>query len=398
MRFSPSARAWLACGISACGFVLSGIAERLHRELSSNASYTSFCNINSSVNCDVVLTSPWASFWGISVSLLGLVFYGALVVLSALVARTEHAARRRALANAFLLGTTGGLAFSVYMAVVALWFLHTVCLVCSGLYVVAVLNFLTAGWLRRGLIPSYQRGLAQSRGLDRGMLAAAVALLGVLALALGWEISRGRNPTGSLQSDPRFSHWFTSQPLVSVPLDGRNQRGRPDAPVVIVEFSDFECAHCKNFHRVVDEVWRREPRRLRVLFRHFPLNSECNPAVASPFHSMACRAAVAAECAGQQGKFWEYHDLLFAHQRQLHGDLFSRLARDLGLDVPRFESCLEDPAVRQRVQDDSRLGAELGVNSTPTLFINGRLVRGALNAGDLQRAIALAEAHGATSR
>lgn len=392
MSFSPTVRAWVVGATSLCGLVLSGIAERLHRQLAADASYTSFCNINSNVNCDVVLTSPWAYFFSIPVSLLGIMFYAALTALALAVVYAGSSPRRRQLANLLFFGAIAGFVFSLYMAGVALGVLGTVCLVCSGLYLVATVNVLAAWSLRKSLVPAYRRSSIGAARSARREWALGIALLSVLGVAVIWELSHGLRGGSAQRVEPsaEFTAWFTAQPVVEVPLDGRNQRGRPDAPVSIVEFSDFECGHCNNFHRVVEEAWRREPRRIRILFRHFPLNSNCNPSVPSSFHSMACTAAIAAECAGRQGKFWEYHDLLFRHQKELRDDRIIALAAQLGLALPAFRSCLSDPAVREQVERDAQLGAALGVNSTPTVFINGRMVRGALNAADLQRAIALA--------
>jgi protein-disulfide isomerase len=96
-------------------------------------------------------------------------------------------------------------------------------------------------------------------------------------------------------------------------------------------------------------------------------------------HPDACHAAVAAECAGQQEKFWEYHDQLFEHQRALDRDSLFRYARDVGLDIAPFRTCLDDPATMDRVRADVTAGTKVGVDSTPTIFINGRRVDGALS-------------------
>lgn len=389
----PRLRASLVLAANLAGLGLSWAAERVHRELHANAAYTSFCNINSTVNCDVVLTSPWAYFQGYSVSLLGILFYALTTGLALGVFFHPQARWRRRLADGLLVLAAFGLAFSLYMAVIAFAILRSVCLLCSGLYLLAVLNFLAAWFLRQSLLPPYARSDARRQSADRWVWTSAAVFLVVLVLAVTWELTRGVTGVGAdrVAADPRFTSWFQAQPIVDVPTDGRNTRGSASAPVTIVEFSDFECSHCNQFHRVLDEVWRRYPRRIRVVFRHFPLNSKCNPSVGSEFHSLACQAAVAAECAGQQGKFWEYHDVLFANQRQLRPQILRELAQDLRLDLAQFDACLASREALSQVEEDTRLGARLGVNSTPTLFINGRMIRGALGAVELQRALALAE-------
>jgi protein-disulfide isomerase len=154
-------------------------------------------------------------------------------------------------------------------------------------------------------------------------------------------------------------------------------KGPADAPFTIVEFSDFECPACGHaFGDLRDLVRTRSD--VKLVFRNFPLDSRCNREMQQQLHPDACQAAAAAECAGQQDRFWEYHDLLFEHQKALDRDSLFRYARDLGLDITQFRTCLDDPATMARIAEDVSAGARLGIESTPTIFINGRRVPGAL--------------------
>jgi protein-disulfide isomerase len=159
-----------------------------------------------------------------------------------------------------------------------------------------------------------------------------------------------------------------------------------------VEFSDFECGHCANFHRSLVSVLRRFGRGIRVVFHHFPLDAACNRKLTARFHPQACLAAVASECAAEQGKFWQYHDILFDNQQRLDRQSLIAYAARLKLDGARFSACLESPATLARVESDITTGVDLGVDSTPTLFINGRLVKGTLEPDLLTDAVTLARA------
>ena len=117
---------------------------------------------------------------------------------------------------------------------------------------------------------------------------------------------------------------------------------------------------------------------MSLVFRHFPLDASCNRHVKASLHPDACLAACAAECAGRQDRFWEYHDVLFENNEHLERESLFRYARELGLDVQTFGACLDDPATRARIGEDVEAGARVGVNSTPTLFFNGRTIVGAL--------------------
>jgi protein-disulfide isomerase len=166
-------------------------------------------------------------------------------------------------------------------------------------------------------------------------------------------------------------------------------KGAEGAPVTIVEFSDFECGYCAKAFRDLRELEREHRGNVRVVFHHFPLDSECNPSVTSRMHTSACLAAIAAECAARFGKFWEYHDHLFEAQDALARDDLVTAARQLGLDEKAFSECLADPAMRERVVADAKAGGALGVQSTPTLFINGREVAGALDRSAYEYVIAM---------
>jgi len=158
----------------------------------------------------------------------------------------------------------------------------------------------------------------------------------------------------------------------------------------VVEFSDFACGHCLGFRDALEAVCARDGNNVRVVFRNFPLDASCNSSIESSLHPDACLAAVAAECAGEQGQFWQYHDLLFANQKQLGRTFLLAYAERLGLDVQRFTTCLAADAPRARGVADTRVGAELGVRSTPTVFLNGRRVAGALAPDRLANALVLA--------
>jgi protein-disulfide isomerase len=147
--------------------------------------------------------------------------------------------------------------------------------------------------------------------------------------------------------------------------------------VSIVEFSDFQCPFCVKAYRDLRRLVRSRT-DVNLVFRHYPLDSACNPHLQHSVHPNACLAACAAECASQQGRFWEYHDRLFENNERLEREGLFRYAREAQLDIVAFRSCLDDPATRARVGEDIESGAKLGVTSTPTLFINGRMIEGAL--------------------
>ena len=156
-------------------------------------------------------------------------------------------------------------------------------------------------------------------------------------------------------------------PVLAVGTDGDRRLGPDHAPITIVEFSDFQCPYCQQSVQVLKELKRFYGERIRLIYRDYP----------GPNHPFAPQAAEAARCAGEQGKFWEYHDLLFDRQSSGKGWDFLSLAKELGLQQNTFENCLNSGHFRDQIIKDLQDGLKLGITSTPTFFVNGRPLVGA---------------------
>ncbi|MDF0675610.1 MAG: thioredoxin domain-containing protein [Nitrospira sp.] len=166
-------------------------------------------------------------------------------------------------------------------------------------------------------------------------------------------------------------------PVLNVSPDDDPWTGTAQAPVTIVEFSDFECPYCKRSVAVLKELLAKYPGKLKLVYRDFP----------GPNHQQALSAAQAAQCAAEQSRFWVYHDALFTRQAPTTAWNFSSLAEDLGLHQSPFNACMKENRYREEVLKDLRDGLKLGVTSTPTFFINGRPLVGARPLADFQAII-----------
>lgn len=168
-------------------------------------------------------------------------------------------------------------------------------------------------------------------------------------------------------------------PHLAVPVVERDHvQGPADAPVTLVEYGDFECPYTGRAYPIIKQVQRALGDQLRLVFRNFPLTD---------IHPHAQQAAEAAEAAGAQGKYWEMHDLLFEHQKALNLSDLLGYARQLDLDVARFERDLAGRAYAARVGDDVAGAERSGVEGTPTFFVNGRRHDGSFDADTLLRTI-----------
>ncbi len=150
---------------------------------------------------------------------------------------------------------------------------------------------------------------------------------------------------------------------LAVPVNAQDHiRGNPNAPLMLLEYGDYQCPYCGAAYPIVEQVRHHFGDRLRFVFRHFPLTQ---------VHPDAESAAEAAEAAGAQGKFWQMHDMLYTHQYALDNVHLAEYAAEIGLDVARFELDLASHAYAERVREHFLSGVRSGVNGTPTFFING---------------------------
>jgi protein-disulfide isomerase len=187
---------------------------------------------------------------------------------------------------------------------------------------------------------------------------ASYALVAALAVASALAAGRARKPFSP--AAPEF-----------------RKRGPADAPIQMVEFSDFQCPACRYAEMPLRQIDAVYAGKIHFIFKHFPLR----------MHQWAKPAAAAAECAGRQGKFWEYHDRLYDKQDEWTNDkaddFFAAYAKDLKLDVPSWQTCRQDPSVVASYQADMKDGDDAWVGSTPTFFINGRRFAGGKQLAEL---------------
>jgi protein-disulfide isomerase/uncharacterized membrane protein len=381
---------WALFAALGLGAALSATILYVHAQLAATrGTYTSFCNVNSWVNCDVVLTSSYRSLFGLPVALWALLTYMGLAVLVLVRHRTQGETRERATLLLIALAVWS-FVFSLYMAALAAFAVGALCLLCSGLYLLnGVIGVLA--WRLGHSAASSARPLLTPRRVTIGAaaMAAALAMTGASQLMASSATAPLLTPADVQAQNPDFYSWYTSRPVVDALPAAEHVRGPADALITIVEFSDFECNYCAKAFRDLRDFEHRHAGRVRVVFHHFPLDSECNARVPTRVHRTACDAAIAAECAARFGRFWDYHDRLFEDREPLIRDELVRTAVDLGIDRVAFAACLDDPAARVRVVADADAGARLGIKSTPTLFVNGRTIEGALDRGAYEWMLAM---------
>lgn len=209
------------------------------------------------------------------------------------------------------------------------------------------------------------------------LMVIAVVFLGLINSKLGAlsgsdVVKDSEAGTGTVKAAPSANNPSPSAPAANIKemMDDDAVKGSQDAPVTIVEFSDYECPYCGRFYRdTLGQIEKQyiDTGKVKLVYRDFPLG----------FHKDAQKAAEAAECAGEQGKYYEMHNLLFEKGVAGGSSSFKSYASEIGLDRGEFDSCLDSGKMASEIAKDSKDGQALGVRGTPAFFINGKMISGA---------------------
>jgi protein-disulfide isomerase len=154
--------------------------------------------------------------------------------------------------------------------------------------------------------------------------------------------------------------------VYTIPAGNSYAKGPANAPVVMVEFSDFQCPFCSQAAALIKQITDAYPNDVRFIYKNYPL----------PFHKEAMPAAKASVAAGKQGKFFEMHDKLFENQRALSADFYTKAAQEIGLDMDKFKKDMDDPSTQALIDQEMKEAREADVRGTPTIFINGKKPQG----------------------
>jgi len=208
--------------------------------------------------------------------------------------------------------------------------------------------------------------IASQKGKEINIFVATLTF--VLGLVIGYLLW-GTNAQPSTAQAPQAAQEAAPAVMHDIPTEGFPSEGPDNAPIVIVEFSDFECPFCRKWHNETYLPLREKyPNQIKLVYRNFPLVS---------LHANAYLAAEAAMCAGDQERYWDYHDALFQGKKGMGEEAFKGYAAELGLDTVAFNDCLDREKYKDFIREDMAYAASIGVQSTPTFYVNGKLVVGA---------------------
>ena len=373
------------------GLGASSASAWVHYRLLDDPTYTSFCDVSSTVNCTQAYLSPYGSFLGVPVAAFGVLFFAGLAGLLAAerLARTETAS---SVPGYVFAASTAGLAVSLYLAYGAFVVLKAVCLLCVLTYVAVVGLFLVSAAATPFPMTTLPRRALRDLGVAlRSPLALAVSAVllagAVSALAFfprervaagssagsGGAAPEAAAPAVSAQQQSELERWFEGQPRSIVPVDPAGAR------VLIVKFNDYQCPPCRKSYEDYKPILARyeaqQPGTVKLVTRDFPLDPECNAGTPAGGHLAACEAAVAARLAHERGKGAAMEDWLYANQATLTPAGVRVAAREVA-GITDFDA--RYAKVLEQVRSDTALGGLLNVRATPTFFINGVKIDGGL--------------------
>lgn len=391
------ARLALTCAL--VGLAASAYAGYVHYHLLFDPQYRSLCDVNTTVSCTTVYQSRFSTFRGIPVAVLG----GLWFAVAALLTWAGRAARenvRESVPGYLFVLSTIALAVILYLGYASFFVIRAVCVVCLTTYAAVIGLFLVSGAASSVPMTTLPRRAARDARVLAGsplaialvvlFFAGAVSTLAFFpretttpvtaAAAEGTPAAALPAPTQDQRSE--FERWYASQPRVPlvVPSDG--------AKVLVVKFNDFQCPACGQSYLQYKPIFAKyaadKPGQVKLALKDYPLNRDCNDGLGQTIHPAACDAAVAVRLM-PPGKVEAMEEWLYSHQPTMTSPSVRQAARDIG-GVTDFEARYASTVAL--VKSDVALGRQLQVKSTPTFFINGVKIEGALPPQYFDQAIA----------
>ncbi|MBC62259.1 MAG: hypothetical protein CMP11_07365 [Zetaproteobacteria bacterium] len=373
LKSSKSKFLLIAGFLSILGIFLGTYATFHHMEVKSHGSTEAACNINSQVSCDKVAKSAYSEFLTYPLGVWGVSFFLGLLILT-LLSSFSVISFSSYYTSYFVLAIIGVLV-SLILAGISFFSLSSLCLVCLGVYLVSLLQLALTLYTMKIFTPL---SLSFSSGLN--------FLIPLLALVLSFILFDFVYPKESNKlnldlKSPRFSSETYDIPIVTsrfAPSGEDYVLGSKSAKVTIVEFADFQCSACKRAGENLKNIQNEFGEQVQLVFKNYPLDQQCNSAVRRKFHQMACEIAFYARCAGTYGKFWLFHDLAFSNQRNSNKKTVTTWLKNIGISDEQIKSCRNNENYNKKLIEDIALANDLGVQSTPTIFVNGRRYFGSI--------------------
>jgi protein-disulfide isomerase/uncharacterized membrane protein len=368
--------------IALIGIGLSIYSTMHHLEVKATGKTDAACNINDKFSCDEVALSQYSEISGVPLGILGLGYFvaGAVLLLVGLRGGKSGKEHLQGYAVMTIIGVLTSVVLGSLSATMGAY-----CLTCMGVYALTAMQAGTLAFWRKDLPSGFNFKNVLSGGTTAVISVAAIVL--IFNFSKSYLTPSAADIAKTAADLPVLAPTAEDIPIAKSAYSGLGEdyrKGNDNAKVVITEFADMQCPACARISETLGAISREYGDRVLIVFRNYPLDSSCNTSVQARIHEHACNAAILARCAGQYGKFWQYHDIAFQRQSSMSASSLRQWGTEVGLTEEQMTTCLASKDMKDKLAEDIALGNKLGVESTPTLFINGRKLLGGRSISDLK--------------
>ncbi|MDR1990089.1 MAG: thioredoxin domain-containing protein [Acidobacteriaceae bacterium] len=389
----------IALVASIVGLSASVAAAWVHYHILADPAYTSFCDVNATVNCSNLYSSQYGTFSGVPVAIFGAIWFAWAALLS-IAATSARQGVSESVPGYLFAGSTIALAAVLYLGYASLFLMKQVCPLCVITYAAVITLFLISGAVTSVPMASLPRRAAYDlKVLFSTPIALILALvwIGGSATTLAFfprpvtlaeaaataAAAPAAAPASAAQGRSELERFMATQPRVPLVVASEG------AKVLIVKFNDFQCPACSQSYLAYKPILAKyaasNPGAVKLVLKDYPLSMRCNPTMQTELHSAACEAAVAVRLAREHNRGDQMEEWLYTHQSEMTPVKVKEMAREVGL-VTDFDARYE--ATIALVKGDISLGQSLKVSSTPTFYINGVKIEGAWQPQFFDQAIA----------
>lgn len=371
---------WTVAALAVVGLIDSVYLALSHYRVYADIGYKSFCAISRSINCDTVSQSPYSIFLGVPVPVWGIIGY--IFFLLFLPIAWIYRDEKKPIWTLLFLISLGFSAYSIILAFVSSFIIHSYCLMCILSYAISFMLLFFTYLIRKryginSLIDSLKGDLARLRKSRKQSLGLfAPFSLGIVLIVLFFPV-----------------YWSFDAPVFSAVIphgmteDGHPWIGAEHPKLEIVAFADYQCFQCNKMHFFLRQTLAEYPDRIRIIFRHFPMDNKVNPLLKAPEHIGSGKLAMLAIYAAGQNRFWQMNDILFSIARVTPEIDIKKLARDVGLDERELSRSFFNRNVRAKLNRDIMEGIKMGVRGTPSFVIDGKVYQGQIPPEILKQAL-----------
>lgn len=360
----------IAC-LCLAGLAFAIALARLHHQVHTNPSFQSFCAMSDSFNCETVAESQYSVVLGVPVAGWGVIGY--LFMLSLLIV----CYRKKSETSFIILALCccAAVLVSLFLALISYCVICSFCLYCSityGINLILLIVVALEWWKHK--IPLKKAFSAPFSFLGQESSLSAIFIVITTLMIVGFP-----NYWNKKHSAEIGTYGYTAQGLPWI--------GVEDGKMVVEEFSDYMCSHCKRGHQNLRTVIKDNPDTITLIHRHFPLDRACNPLVKGSFHDGACEMAKAAICAGKQSHFWEMNDLLYdfnVYDGTVQ-ERIEKIATSLKLNVKSLKHCMESKESEAELKKDIDAGIALQIQGTPVFVVDNNIHIGQISQETLDK-------------